>query len=81
MFRKLDLFPSSGDGGHLLCWVLYEELTSITGTKSKNPVILSVTYHRQNSVESMLKNTGQNLFRRMRSVTACHYLRTKGSNP
>jgi hypothetical protein len=30
-FRKLDLFPSSGEGRHLLCWVPYKELTSITG--------------------------------------------------
>jgi hypothetical protein len=31
-FRKLDLFPSSGEGRHLLCWVPYKELTSITDT-------------------------------------------------
>jgi hypothetical protein len=30
-FRKLDLFPSSGEGRHLLCWVPLKELTSITG--------------------------------------------------
>jgi hypothetical protein len=30
-FRKLDLFPSLGEGRHLLCWVPYKELTSITG--------------------------------------------------
>jgi hypothetical protein len=30
-FRKLDLFPSSGEGGHLFCWIPYKELTSITG--------------------------------------------------
>jgi hypothetical protein len=28
-FRKPDLFPSSGEGRHLLCWVPYKELTSI----------------------------------------------------
>jgi hypothetical protein len=32
MFRKLDLFPSSGEEGrHLLSWVPWKELTSITG--------------------------------------------------
>jgi hypothetical protein len=30
-FRKLDLFPSSGEGRHQLCWVPQNELTSITG--------------------------------------------------
>jgi hypothetical protein len=30
-FRKLDLFPSSGEGRHLFCLVPYKELTSITG--------------------------------------------------
>jgi hypothetical protein len=30
-FWKLDLFPSSGEGKHLLCWVPQKELTSITG--------------------------------------------------
>jgi hypothetical protein len=31
-FRKLDLFSSSGEvGRHLLCWVPWKELTSITG--------------------------------------------------
>jgi hypothetical protein len=30
-FSKLDVFPSSGEGRHLLCWVPQKELTSITG--------------------------------------------------
>jgi hypothetical protein len=31
-FRKLNLFPSSGEGErHLLFWARYKELTSITG--------------------------------------------------
>jgi hypothetical protein len=58
MFWKLDLFPSSGEGGggHLLCWVPWEELSN-TGrwTKSENPVILSVIHHCQNPLESTVK--------------------------
>jgi hypothetical protein len=32
MFRKMDLFPSSGEWGrHLLNWVSLKEVTSLTG--------------------------------------------------
>jgi hypothetical protein len=51
-FRKLGLFPSSGEGRQLLCWVHYKELTSISGPVIENPLILCVVHHRQNPIES-----------------------------
>jgi hypothetical protein len=69
-FRKLDLFPSSGEGwetrtqldslqrANLNHWTVSETSCFLvfknTGwrTKSETAVILSVTHHRQNSLES-----------------------------
>jgi hypothetical protein len=56
MFRKLDLFPSSDEGGgdmysvgFVIKWLAVSKGQWI---KFKNPVILSVIYHRQNRLES-----------------------------
>jgi hypothetical protein len=53
LFRKLDLFPSSGEGRHLLCWVPQKGLISITWPDNgQSPKILSIIHHHQNPVES-----------------------------
>jgi hypothetical protein len=59
-FRKLDLFPSSGEGGgHLLykkktpkaCLSTGDARTKEGWTKSRSLVVMSVTHHRQNPLE------------------------------
>jgi hypothetical protein len=54
MFRKLDLFPSSGGRGksHLLCCVLSKQLTSITGVHET----ISSDHHRLFRVEDICKH-------------------------
>jgi hypothetical protein len=47
MFRKLDLFPSGG-GGETPTLLGHSEGANLNHTKSRNPVILSAVYHRQN---------------------------------
>jgi hypothetical protein len=50
-FRKLDMFPSSVEGGgYLVCWILQKELTSITG----QPMKLKLIYDRQSVGQSVL---------------------------
>jgi hypothetical protein len=55
MFRKVDLFPSSGEGMKnptLLGPLETDNLNHGWWTKSTNPVILSVIHHHQNAIQS-----------------------------
>jgi hypothetical protein len=58
-FRKLDLFPSSGEGRHLLCWLPQKELTSISD--SKGPDRVGVSPHLRTETDLI-------------SETSCFYL-------
>jgi hypothetical protein len=54
-FRKLDVFPSSGEGEKIptqLGPLERANLNHWTGKSPKNPVTLSITHHRQNPFES-----------------------------
>jgi hypothetical protein len=53
MFQKLNLFPSLGEGGrHLIFWVPYEELTSITETDPVSETLFSSFYNARQLTKS-----------------------------
>jgi hypothetical protein len=55
MFRKLDLFASSDEGRETPTLLgPFERANLNLWTKSTNPVILNVIYHRQNPLDSNL---------------------------
>jgi hypothetical protein len=61
-FRKLDLFPSSGEGGGTYSTEQPKACLS-TGsgrwTKSRSLIVMSVTHHRQNPLECKMALTIQ----------------------
>jgi hypothetical protein len=78
MFRKLDLFPSSGEGRHLLCWVSQKELTSITGQPMSETLSSINTWVQGKSMEANRKKFNKFFF--LKHAHAWSWDRCGGTN-